>query len=102
MQKIENLVQFKRLCFEKNISYEVVKHSFHPEYAGQKRIVTYADSDCFYSGTLGEPEHFVSKCNGGKGILMRFGKSKDWKFYDNGIISISYLGNHVMDIRLLD
>ena len=99
---ITNLSQFKSVCSREKVAFYVEKHYLKPEYTGQKRIVQVVQSNGFYTGILDEPENKLSKCNQGKGIWLQFGKAKDWKFCDDGLICISLYGVRVMDIRLIN
>lgn len=99
---ITSLKQFKTICFGRNVAFVIEKHYLKPEYTGQKRIVQDVQPNGIYTGILGEPNNELSKVNQGKGIWLEFGRNKDWKFLENGLILISSYGSRVMDIRILD
>lgn len=102
MQKINNLLQLKKLCMEREVKFIVEKHYMSPEFTGQKRIIKYADNNGFYSGVLDEPDNIINSYNVGKGIYEDYGCEKDWRFSNDGLIRIFKFGNPVMDIRLTD
>ena len=66
---IQNLSQLKRAINEKK-RFEIVRHFKHPAFAGQIRKPNKLQTNAFYSVVDGQPEHEVSKANGGIGYRM--------------------------------
>ena len=79
---VRNLNQLKRelRC---GTRFEIIGHC-RTEYIGQLRRVTLANTACFYSVVDGQPEHLVSRANGGKGFVLWWGKASCWEFR-NGV-----------------
>ena len=69
MQKINNLLQLKKLCMEREVKFIVEKHYMSPDFTGQKRIIKYADNNGFYSGVLDEPDNIINSYNEGKAFM---------------------------------
>lgn len=102
---IKNLAQLKRTLndFPK---LEIVGHC-RPECVGQIRRVTMANTRGFYSVVDGQPDHRISRGNGGMGSVLWWGKSVSWDFTD-GICSVyehdaeHTQGHLIMAFRVLD
>lgn len=58
--------------------------SIHEGFEGQVREPNVIQTNAIYSVIADDPEHKVSKMNGGKGCFMQFGKASDWHI-ENGI-----------------
>lgn len=80
--EIKNHAQLKRAITEGH-EFTIVNHHIRPEYNGQRRKPNVIQTNGCYSVVPGDPEHKVSKANGGKGFWLDFGKAKDWKFEGN-------------------
>lgn len=102
---VRNLNQLKRelRC---GMRFEIIGHC-RTEYIGQLRRVTLANTACFYSVVDGQPEHLVSRANGGKGFALWWGKASCWEFHD-GLCSAYGEGqehteqNLLMSFRILE
>jgi hypothetical protein len=92
---IQNLSQLKKAINEKK-RFEIVRHFKHPAFAGQIRKPNKLQTNAFYSVVDGQPEHEVSKANGGTGYRMPYGKAADWRFENDlceckGIMIIRFI-----------
>ena len=103
--EIMNLNQLKK-AMKALPAFEVIKH-WRPEYVGQVRRVTLANTQGFYSVIEGQPEHTLSRGNGGKGSYLEWDNAASWGF-DSGVCSIYAHGaEHTQDhliiaLRVLD
>ena len=70
---IKNLNQLKK-AMQCRPKFEIVGHC-RPECIGQIRRVTLANTQGFYSGMEGQPEHEISRGNGGLGCVLWWGKA---------------------------
>ena len=82
---VKNLNQLKK-TIKKGTCLEILVHC-RPEFTGQKRKVTMANTQGFYSIVPNEPDHKVSLANDGKGFVLWWCNASDWEFHD-GICSI--------------
>ena len=82
---VKNLNQLKK-TIKKGTCLEILVHC-RPEFTGQKREVTMANTQGFYSIVPDEPDHKVSLANDGKGFVLWWCNASDWEFHD-GICSI--------------
>lgn len=80
---IKCLAELKRAFAAKN-KFVMVEHFVKPEMAGQVRVPNIIQGNAIYSVVDGEPDHAVSKANGGMGYRLEYGKAKDWTF-ENGL-----------------
>ncbi len=103
--KICNLSQLKRVM-KTCPKFEIVDHC-RPECIGQIRRVTLANTQGFYSGMEGQPEHTISRGNGGLGSMLWWDKAASWGFRD-GLCTQYYRGeehtaqNTVISFRILE
>lgn len=95
---IKNLSQFKR-AMKVGTVFEIVEHYVRPEYAGQKRIVQVCQTNGFYSGIYGDPNHRLSKANYGKGVWMEYGKAKDWEFHNDMCICKDCFAIRILEVK---
>lgn len=82
---IKNLSQLKR-TLKAGTHFEITAHCC-PEYIGQLREITVANTQGFYSIRPDEPDSKTSKCNGGRGCVLWWSKAPFWEF-SNEICSI--------------
>lgn len=82
---IKNLSQLKKLL-KAGTRFRITAHC-RPEYVGQVRKVTVANTQGFYSVMPDAPDHKVNKSNGGKGPVLWWSKAPFWDFSD-GICGI--------------
>lgn len=101
---INNLSQLKKQL-QPGVKFEITSH-WRPEFIGQLRKVTLANTQGFYSAVDGQPDHAVSKGNGGKGSWLEWGNATSWNF-QNGMCVVYHDGtehiekNIVMSFRVL-
>ena len=102
---IKNLNQLKKAL--KNCPrLEIVGHC-RPECIGQIRRVSLTNTRNFYTVMDDQPEHSISRANGGEGFSLSWGKAGAWGFED-GICSIyerdaEHTPEHlIMAFRVLD
>ena len=102
---IKNLSQLKKVMAGKP-RIEITGHCL-PEYVGQVRQVTLANTAAFYSSMYDQPDHKISRANNGLGSQMMWSKAPFWVFRD-GICSIfdsdtEHDAKHlIMAFRVLD
>lgn len=77
---IKNLSQLKK-TLKKGTCFEIVAHC-RPEYVGQKRKVTVANTQGFYSIVPDEPDCKVTLANNGKGSVLWWSNAPFWEFED--------------------
>ena len=82
---IKNLSQLKK-SLKVGTRFQITGHC-RPEYIGQLREVTVANTQGFYSILPNEPDNKTSKCNGGRGSVLWWSKAPFWNFSD-GVCSI--------------
>ena len=82
---IKNLNQLKK-SLKKGTRLQIVTHC-RPEWAGQLREITVANTQGFYSIIPDEPDHKVSKGNDGKGSVLWWSNAPFWDFTD-GVCSL--------------
>ena len=82
---VKNLSQLKK-TLKKGTCFEITAHC-RPEYVGQKRKVTAANTQGFYSIVPEEPGCKVTLANNGKGSVLWWSNAPFWEF-ENGICSI--------------
>lgn len=81
---VKNLSQLKKIL-RKGTCFEIIAHCC-PGYVGQKRKVTVANTQGFYSIVPEEPGCKVTLANNGKGSVLWWNKAPFWRFED-GICS---------------
>lgn len=77
---VKNLSQLKKTL--KNGTRFVVTAHCRPEYVGQKRRVTLANTQGFYSVVPEEPDCKVTLANNGKGTVLWWSNAPFWEFDD--------------------
>ena len=77
---VKNLSQLKK-TLRKGTCFEITAHC-HSEYVRQKRRVTAANTQGFYSIVPEEPECRVTLANNGKGSVLWWSKAPFWRFED--------------------
>lgn len=82
---VKNLNQLKK-TIKKGTCLEILVHC-RPEFTGQKRKVTLANTQGFYSIVPEEPDCKVTLANNGKGSVLWWSNAPYWGFED-GICSI--------------
>lgn len=82
---IKNLSQLKQVL-QIGVEFEIIKHR-RPDFIGQRRQITVANSQCFYSIIPSEPKSRISMANAGKGMRFDWGKASFWQF-ENGICAL--------------
>lgn len=100
---INNLSQFKKAIAEHK-EYIIIKHFVKPACEGQRRVPTKVQTNAYYSVIPDEPEHEVSKANGGLGYFNTYGKAKQWEF-DGDLITQYRDDDHnypIQTIRFVD
>jgi len=102
---IHNLTQLKAVM-KVHPKFEIVDHC-RPECIGQIRRVTLANTQGFYSAIEGQPEHTISRGNGGLGSILWWDKATSWDFRD-GLCTQYYKGeehvaqNVTISFRILE
>ena len=76
---ISNLAQFKR-AINNGMEYTVVEHFVKPRLSGTRRKPTKVQTNGYYSIVPDDPDHEVSRANGGLGYMNWYGKASDWQF----------------------
>lgn len=94
---IKNLAELKK-AIAAGRSFTIKKHYIKPEFTGQKRTPQKVQTNGFYSGITGEPNHPISLANYGKGYWAEYGKASDWTF-ENGTCKQSCRGREVWEIE---
>lgn len=82
---IQNLSQLKKGIVAGS-EFEILNHC-RQECIGQKRKVTIANTQGFYSVIPDEPQSKVSLANGGRGSVLWWSKAPFWRFED-GVCSL--------------
>ena len=82
---VKNLNQLKK-AMKEGTCFEITQHC-KPEFTGQKRKVTLANTQGFYSIIPDEPENKVTLANHGRGYVLWWSKAPFWEF-KNGICSL--------------
>lgn len=77
---VKNLAQLKK-ALKACPRFEVTGHC-RPECVGEVRRVTLANTQGFYSVMDGQPDHKISKANGGRGSYLNWSKAPFWQFQD--------------------
>ena len=75
---IQNLSQLKKQLMP-GTEFEILEH-VRPEYVGQVRRVTTANTQGVYSIIPSAPDSHVSLANGGKGSVLYWSKAPYWEF----------------------
>lgn len=78
---IQNLSQLKK-ALKAKARFRIIAHC-RPEYVGQLRQITLANTQRFYSI---QPDKLDSKCstaNGGRGSVLWWSKAPFWEFKEN-------------------
>ena len=96
--KIKNLAQLKR-AIASSQEYTVVEHFLKPHLTGVRRVPTKVQTNAWYSVVPNNPNHEVSKANGGLGYYCQYGKASDWTFNDDGTMTQHFKGKPIMTIR---
>ncbi len=102
---IKNLNQLKK-AMKGCPKFEIVGHC-RPECIGQIRRVTLANTQGFYSGMEGQPDHEINRNNNGLGLVLSWGKADVWGFQD-GLCTQYFKGtehtvqNAVISFRILE
>lgn len=78
--KINNLTHLKQVL-QPGAKFKVLQHTKH-DMAGLTREVNIKQSNAIYTRISGQPDHKLSKCNGGKGLRMDFEKASCYAFGD--------------------
>lgn len=102
---IQNLSQLKK-NLKAGTLLEITAHC-RSNYAGQKRKVTLANTQGFYSVIPDEPQSKVSLANGGKGSVLWWSKAPFWSFEDGRCSLYSSDKQHtednlIMSFRILN
>lgn len=79
--KINNLAHLKR-TLQNGATFRIVRHKKWPEIVGLVRVVDSVQSNAIYTKILNQPEHKISRCNGGRGLRMEFEKASNYQFGD--------------------
>lgn len=95
---IQNLSQLKT-AMKSCPRFEIVAHC-RPELAGRIRRVTLANTQGFYSVMDGQPEHKLSRANGGKGAFLYWSKAPAWDFH-GGVCALYGEGQEHVDRNLI-
>jgi len=101
---IKNLSQLKKVLAGKP-RIEITGHCL-PEYVGQVRQVTLANTAAFYSSMYDQPDHKISRANQGRGSVLYWSNAPFWTFRD-GVCSLFSHEDHtqehlIMAFRVLD
>lgn len=97
---IKCLAELKREFTAKH-KFVMVEHFVKPEHTGEVRVPNVIQTNAIYSVIDGDPNHEVSKANGGKGYFMQYGKAKDWTF-ENGLCTCHFKdGKKIFTIGVL-
>lgn len=88
---IKNLFQLKK-ALEADTMLEITAHC-RSDYIGQRRRVTLANTQGFYSVIADEPESKVSLANGGKGSWLAWSNAPFWQF-ENDVCAIYSSDKH--------
>ena len=81
---IKNLTQLKRQLTA-GVGFKITGHC-RPEMVGERRRVTVANTQGFYSVIPDDPEAKTSKANGGRGPVVWWSTAPYWGF-ENGVCS---------------
>lgn len=95
---MKTLADVKRAISGKR-KFEILEHYVHPELAGEIRTPNIIQTNGFYSITEEDPSSYL--LNYGKGRYCEYGKASDWKFLDNDVCILSYLGKPIFKIRFI-
>ena len=77
---VKNLSQLKR-TLQTGAQFRVIDHG-RPEYVGEEREVTYANTQGFYSIVPSNPNCRTSLANNGRGSVLWWSKAPFWEFKD--------------------
>lgn len=101
---IKNLAELKRALHVGAI-FDVIDHQ-KPKLIGLRRQVNKVQTNAVYTVVLGQPEHELSTCNGGKGNWMEFNKASHYEFGETikwFNLPIGSAKNHVvMEFRVIE
>ncbi len=75
---IQNLNQLRK-TLQKGSRFRILGHC-RPEYVGEEREVTYANTQCCYSIVPGNPNARASLANNGRGSTLWWSKARNWDF----------------------
>lgn len=90
--EIKNLSQLKKAIAAKT-PFTITRHFIRPECDGQKRVPNAIQTNGFYSIVKDDPDHPISKSNGGKGFWLAYGKATDWTFQDGACTLFDHRNN---------
>ena len=82
---IKNLSQLKK-ALRADTEFEITAHC-RPDYVGQRRKVTIANTQGFYSVIPDDPQSKTSLANNGRGSWLGWSNAPFWQF-ENGICAI--------------
>ena len=103
---IRNLSQLKK-ALRTEVAFEIIAHC-RPDCIGQRRSVTVANTQGFYSILPDEPQSKTSLANGGRGSWLGWSSAPFWQFDENGVCAIYTSDKHrtedylVMAFRVLE
>lgn len=86
---IMNLSQLKQRAVT-GAEFEIVAHR-RSDFIGQMRKITKSSTSGIYTVVPGQPDHIVSRENGGKGYYIKWGRASNWEFA-NSVCSLFYNG----------
>lgn len=95
---IQTLNQLKRTLRE-GTQFEITRHC-RPECVGQVRAITLANSQGFYSKTIGGTASSANHGNYGRGPILWWGFAAHWAF-ENGVCSVYDNGKEHTENRLI-
>ena len=79
--KIENHSQLKKALKNVGTKFKFVAH-WRKDLVGQVRVVKSAQTNGVFNAVDGQPNHELSLCNDGRGIMLYFEKASQWSFKD--------------------
>lgn len=79
---INNHSQMKK-AIASGRKFVILWNKYHEDFAGQIRVPNKVQTNAVYSVVDGDPDHKVSRYNGGLGSYMPYGKASEWSF-NNG------------------
>ncbi|MDD3921360.1 MAG: hypothetical protein PHO41_09345 [Eubacteriales bacterium] len=75
---IKNLAQLKR-ALQPGVTFTYIRHS-RPERIGETMVVNACQSKAVYLQVHNQPDHYISKANGGRGSWMPYSKAPFYRF----------------------
>lgn len=97
---VSNHSQMKK-AFKVGTKFKMLSN-WRPQNVGQVRVVTKVQSNAIYSAIDGDPDHRISKSNGGLGYYMPFGKASEWSFEDGVCYWSNKIGDTFYSFRFID